>query len=137
GKAGIASPAEQRLSPAVRELLKKHRIDLAKITGSGRDGRITYADVQNYLQQQGTSGGAAPPVSKKQPHSPLRRRIAQHMVESVQTAPHVTAVFEADLSAIVAHRQEQQDGFQQKGVRLTYTAYFVAAAVQALDAVPE
>jgi 2-oxoglutarate dehydrogenase E2 component (dihydrolipoamide succinyltransferase) len=49
----------------------------------------------------------------------------------------VTAVFDADLSAVVAHRHQQSEAFQQKGVRLTYTAYFVAAAVKALQAIPE
>jgi 2-oxoglutarate dehydrogenase E2 component (dihydrolipoamide succinyltransferase) len=60
------------------------------------------------------------------------------MVESaLKTAPHVTAVFEADLSAILKHRQENYEPFSKKGVRLTYTAYFVVAAVKALQAVPE
>jgi 2-oxoglutarate dehydrogenase E2 component (dihydrolipoamide succinyltransferase) len=68
----------------------------------------------------------------------MRRRIAQHMVESaLRTAPHVTAVFEADLSAIVAHRKQNQADFEKRGVKLTYTTYFVAAAVKALKAVPE
>src|SRR5262249_51788006 len=133
-----APAAEQRLSPAVRELAKKHRIDLSKITGTGREGRITYEDVQNYLKRPEPAAVPSPPVGSRVPHSPLRRRIAQHMVESMlQTAPHVTAVFEADLSAVVAHRQAHQDALRQKGVRLTYTAYFVAAAVKAIRAVPE
>lgn len=60
------------------------------------------------------------------------------MVESaLKTAPHVTAVFEADLSAIVADRLKQQAEFEKRGAKLTYTAYFVAAAVKALQAVPE
>jgi 2-oxoglutarate dehydrogenase E2 component (dihydrolipoamide succinyltransferase) len=59
------------------------------------------------------------------------------MVESLlRTAPHVTAVFDADLSAIVAHRERTKGDFRAKGVKLTYTAYFVHAAVQALRAVP-
>lgn len=133
-----ATAAEQRLSPAVRELVKKHNIDLSKITGTGRGGRITHEDVQNYLKHLEPSGELPPLAGRRVPHSPLRRRIAQHMVESMlETAPHVTAVFDADLSAVVAHRQEHQAAFQEKGVRLTYTAYFVAAAVKALQAVPE
>jgi len=60
------------------------------------------------------------------------------MVESMlKTAPHVTAVFEADLSSVVAHKRKHQAEYDQKGRRLTYTAYFVAAAVKALRAVPE
>ena len=55
----------------------------------------------------------------------------------LKTAPHVIAVFDADLSAIIAHRQGHQEAYRQEGVRLTYTAYFVAAAMKALQAVPE
>jgi 2-oxoglutarate dehydrogenase E2 component (dihydrolipoamide succinyltransferase) len=129
---------EQKLSPAVRELVKKHNIDLSKITGSGRDGRITHDDVQAYLKRLETGAETAPLVGRKVPQSPLRRRIAQHMAESMlRTAPHVTAVFDANLSAVVAHRQKYLEAYLQKGVRLTYTPYFVAAAVKALQAVPE
>jgi 2-oxoglutarate dehydrogenase E2 component (dihydrolipoamide succinyltransferase) len=61
----------------------------------------------------------------------MRKSIAEHMVRSMQAAPHVTAVFEADLSRVIAHKQAQ------RGERITYTAYFVRAAVAALQAVPE
>jgi len=71
------------------------------------------------------------------PHSQMRRSIAEHMVRSVAAAPHVTAVFEADLSAVVAHRKANQDAFSAQGGHLTYTAYFVRACVPALRAVPE
>jgi 2-oxoglutarate dehydrogenase E2 component (dihydrolipoamide succinyltransferase) len=136
-KAHSAAPAEQKLSPAVRELARKHNLDLSRITGSGRGGRITVEDVQNYLQRLETTA-SSPPVGRMVPHTPLRRRIAQNMVESMlKTAPHVTAVFDADLSAVIAHRQAHQEEYRLKGVRLTYTAYFVAAAVKALQAVPE
>jgi 2-oxoglutarate dehydrogenase E2 component (dihydrolipoamide succinyltransferase) len=68
----------------------------------------------------------------------MRKRIAQHMVESLlRTAPHVTSVFEADLSAALAHREAHKRQFAERGARLTITAYFVAAAVKALQAVPE
>src|SRR5262249_14454571 len=133
-----AATPGQKLSPAVRELVKKHNLDLAEIRGSGRDGRITHEDVQTYLKHLEADLVTSPPASRMVPHTPLRRRIAQHMVESMlKTAPHVTAVFDADLSAVVAHRHQHQEAYRAKGVRLTYTAYFVAAAVNALQAVPE
>ncbi len=137
--ASNVSARGEMLSPAVRQLVRRHNIDLARIQGSGRDGRITYHDVQTYLARP----LAAPPAdavggSRRIPHSPTRKRIAQHMVESaLKRAPHVTAVFEADLSAIVAHRRQHAADFERRGVKLTYTAYFVLAAVQALKAVPE
>ena len=69
--------------------------------------------------------------------SPMRKAIAEHMVRSkLQTSPHVTTVFEVDLSAVLAHREANKDAFAQQGVNLTLTAYFVAASVEALRAVP-
>ncbi len=70
------------------------------------------------------------------PHAPLRRQIAVRMVTSKQTIPHVLTVMEADLSRVIAHRQAHQEEFAREGVRLTYMAYFVQAAVAALKAYP-
>jgi 2-oxoglutarate dehydrogenase E2 component (dihydrolipoamide succinyltransferase) len=70
------------------------------------------------------------------PHDSLRRRIAEHMVQSVTAAPHVTAVFEADFTAIAAHRASHKAEFEAKGVNLTYTAYFAAASAAAMEAAP-
>lgn len=144
-RAAVSSTEARRdLSPAVRTLVKQHNVDLSRIRGTGRGGRITHEDVLSYLK----SAPATPPAppapaygpsrSRRVSHSQMRRRIAQHMVESMlRTAPHVTAVFEADLSAIVRHRAANKTEFERRGVRLTFTAYFVAAAVKALKAVPE
>jgi 2-oxoglutarate dehydrogenase E2 component (dihydrolipoamide succinyltransferase) len=76
-------------------------------------------------------------ASRHVPHSQMRKRIAAHMVASMATAPHVTTMFEADMSRVVAHRQQHLRDFEAHGVKLTYTAYFVAASVKALQAVPE
>jgi len=82
--------------------------------------------------------GQAGLASTLRPHSTMRKRIADHMVDSLlHTAPHVTSIFEADLSAIQRHRARHKAEFAEKGVKLTYTAYFVAAAAKALQAVPE
>lgn len=141
-----ASPDEapdlrRRLSPLVKRMLQTHDLDPAQISGTGRGGRITHKDVQAFLEADAPA--AAPPTpaptgtSRRVPHTPMRRRIANHMVESLlQTAPHVTAVFDADLSAVMAHRAKHKPLFAAKNVRLTYTAYFVYATLQALHAVP-
>jgi 2-oxoglutarate dehydrogenase E2 component (dihydrolipoamide succinyltransferase) len=68
--------------------------------------------------------------------SPMRQRIAQHMVQSKQTSPHVTTVMEANLARVSAHRAAHQPRYSQSGVNLTFTAYFVSAAVTALKAFP-
>ncbi|HTC23756.1 MAG TPA: 2-oxo acid dehydrogenase subunit E2, partial [Gemmatimonadales bacterium] len=143
--ASAASAAE--LTPAVRRLLAEHGLQASAISGTGRDGRITVQDVEAHLAaRKGAPGkadspsvaaGASAIPSRRVPHTGMRRSIAQHMVQSVATAPHVTAVFEADLSAILAHREANRAALEADGVKLTYTAYFVAASVAALQAVPE
>lgn len=69
--------------------------------------------------------------------TPLRQAIAEHMVRSqLHTAPHVTTVFEVDMSAVIAHRTAHQAEFARQGLKLTLTAYFAAASVTALQENP-
>jgi len=70
------------------------------------------------------------------PHTTLRRAIAEHMVHSKHTSPHVTTVMEADLTAVVAHRAANKAEFARSGVNLTFTPYFIAAIVAGLKAFP-
>ena len=79
--------------------------------------------------------GAAP-AAKVQPLDPVRARIAEHMVRSRHTSPHVTTVMEADLGRVLAHRSANRAAFEQDGVKLTLSPYFVVAAVEALKQVP-
>jgi 2-oxoglutarate dehydrogenase E2 component (dihydrolipoamide succinyltransferase) len=73
------------------------------------------------------------------PHSQIRARVAEHMVQSLlHTAPHVTTVFELDMSAVMAHREQHRENFERRTrVPLTFTAYFLAAAAAGIRAVPE
>ncbi|HSE50834.1 MAG TPA: 2-oxo acid dehydrogenase subunit E2 [Gemmatimonadales bacterium] len=121
--------AADAISPAVRRLLREHGLDAGQIKGTGRGGRITVQDVESHLQGAGKPGSQGA-KSRLIPHAAMRRSIAEHMVKSVATAPHVTSVFEADLSAVIRHREAHQKAF-------TFTAYFVRASVAALQAVPE
>ncbi len=66
----------------------------------------------------------------------MRLAIAQNMLNSVTVAPHVTAVFECDFSAIMAHRAKHKAAFQKSGANLTYTAYVVAACAEAMKVAP-
>ncbi len=70
------------------------------------------------------------------PLTSIRRSIAEHMVRIKQTSPHVTTVFEIDFSAVAAHRRANKESFGRDGVRLTFTAYIVAATIRALKAHP-
>lgn len=149
-----------RLSPSVRRLLIETGLDPASVRGTGKGGRITAADVEREAARPRTQPRAfatqaksampldadvlararhAQPVTlvgRRIPHDTMRRRIAEHMVRSVTVAPHVTAMFEADFGAIMAHRDAHKALFQQQGVNLTLTAYIVMAVVAAMKHVP-
>jgi 2-oxoglutarate dehydrogenase E2 component (dihydrolipoamide succinyltransferase) len=131
-----------RLSPAVRQRVLQHNLDLTGIAGSGRNGRITLQDVETLIAERDSVQQAAAPVftaegSEIIPHDKMRRRIADNMVASLMhTAPHVTAVFEADLSAVMQHRAANKESFANRGTPLTLTVYFVAAAIAAIQKVP-
>lgn len=70
------------------------------------------------------------------PHTTMRKRIAEHMVFSKHTSPHVTSVMESDFKRVIAHYEKNKESFARDGVKLTYTAYFAAACAAALRAFP-
>lgn len=178
-----------RISPVVARMAAEHNLDLTRISGTGRDGRVTKKDVEAYLEQQGGAAPAAtelppweqpgsgdlfkptgdfkpqttPPIPAPAPTTPpvapartipvepipqgaagelmplnnMRRAIAEHMVRSkLHTSPHVTTVFEVDMTNVLAHRAAHKDDFAKQGVNLTLTAYFIGAMVTASRAYP-
>jgi 2-oxoglutarate dehydrogenase E2 component (dihydrolipoamide succinyltransferase) len=151
------SPSGSPLSPAVRRLLAERQLTADSVSGTGPSGRITVEDVLRTAASASTqslppapAAGArgagvaesAPAVAAVRshlvPHTAVRRRIAEHMTQSLlHTAPHVTTVFEADLTAVLRDRARRREEFARRGVPLTLTAYFVQAAVAAIRAVPE
>ncbi|MHB1206251.1 MAG: dihydrolipoamide acetyltransferase family protein [Rhodospirillaceae bacterium] len=133
-----ASDRNTRLSPLVRRLLAQNNCAAGDVRGTGRDGRITPADVLAHASGKGpapaarrTAGG-----STKIPHTPMRRAIADHMARSVTVAPHVTAIFECDYGAVIADRNKRKAA-AKGGLVPTFTAYFVAACVKAIQDVPK
>lgn len=131
--------ARALLSPSVRRLLANHGLSAAQIAGSGRNGRVTAQDVTKHVMEHAKPGSVrgSAAAGSRIPHSSMRRRIAEHMVSSMATAPHVTTVFEADLSSIVEHRSLHAAAYKERGAALTMTAYFVAACAAALREHPE
>jgi len=130
---------ETRLSPSVRRALLQHSIDPSRIEGTGRDGRITRDDVDRAVASAPTvnAGDAGTSQSKPFaggdiPHDRMRLKIAENMVRAVSEAPHVTALFEADFSAIASHKA----AMASKGVKLSYTAYLIKAAAEAMAVAP-
>jgi len=138
------------VSPVVARMSAEHGVDLAQVTGTGLGGRITRKDLEAYLAAvkrevaEGEEGAAevapAPtafdPDGVLQPLTTMRRAIAQHMVLSKRTSPHVTTICEVDMTNVVRHREANKRTYTRNGATLTYTAYFIAAAVAGLRAVP-
>jgi 2-oxoglutarate dehydrogenase E2 component (dihydrolipoamide succinyltransferase) len=152
-----SSSSSAFFSPSVRRALAQHGIDPTTIVGTGRDGRLTRMDVEAVAMRQSlpqsslsapstpvpapkaaTTTATAPVLNgvRSVPHDRMRLAIATNMLNSVTIAPHVTAVFEADFSAISAHRRAHKVAFEKAGANLTFTAYLIAASVAAMRAAP-
>ena len=123
---GTNGNGEARLSPSVKRAVRQHGLDPANLTGSGRGGRITRDDVEAAI-----AGGGAVQTGDI-PHDRMRLKIAENMVRAMSEAPHVTALFEADFSAVAAHKK----ALAARGVKLSYTAYLVKAAADAMAVAP-
>jgi 2-oxoglutarate dehydrogenase E2 component (dihydrolipoamide succinyltransferase) len=130
---------ETRLSPSVRRACLQHGIDPARIEGTGRNGRVTREDVDKAVASAtvvsvGEPATAQPRAFSGQdiPHDRMRLTIAENMARAVAEQPHVTAVFEADFTAVGAHKA----AMSARGVKLSYTAYIVKAAAEAMAVAP-
>lgn len=148
----IDDSAQYLLGPAARRLLKSNQINPNLIAGTGHQGRITRNNIRSYIQNTPKSDPALTvnaPTSIHAPvarplkgtmvkHTNMRKAIANHMVKSLlETSPHVTSVFEMDMSNIIEHRKWHKTEYADLGVKLTFTAYFLAAIVKAVKEVPQ
>ncbi|MEW6402086.1 MAG: dihydrolipoamide acetyltransferase family protein [Chloroflexota bacterium] len=133
------------ISPVVAKVAAEHGVNLAQVTGTGLNGRITKNDVLNYVQRGGqrqeTLTPKPPVIAPVQgdqliKHTVIRKQIAEHMVMSKHTSPHVLTVMEADMSRVAKHRAANKAAFERDGVNLTFTAYFMMAIVAGLKAYP-
>ncbi len=120
-----------QLPPGIRRLLAEHNLQPADVQIRG--AKLTREDIEAEAARRGNA--AANGVTDV-PHDSMRRRIAEHVAQSVRTAPHVTALFEADFGAISAHRHANKGSFAAEGINLTFTAYFIAATVEAMKESP-
>ena len=140
----VQAEAHTTYSPAVRKLLSELGLDPQHIAKVGRGGRLTPDDIGAHLRAEQTKSVPTPTPSaahsgfegRKVPHSPMRRSIANHMSRSVQDAPHVTSVFDADLYNVLADRTARK---QTSGANAlpSVTAYLIRAALQAIRKFPE
>jgi 2-oxoglutarate dehydrogenase E2 component (dihydrolipoamide succinyltransferase) len=128
-----SASSDEGLAPAVRRLLKENNLQPSQVPAS--KGRLSHQDVTDFLARRASESKPAwsGMASRKVPHSAMRRSIAKHMAASVQAAPHVTALFEVDMTNVLAHRAKQKAA----GDPPTVTAYLIKAAAEAVASVPE
>ena len=135
-------PAEPSgpLSPLVRKLAREHNLDLSQMQGTGAGGRITKQDVETHLAQPAPPPppAAAPqPRTRTEPLSPMRIKIAEHMVLSKRTSAHVTTIHRVDMTKVARMRERYKADFQAAyGFSLTYLPFLVRAAAAALRHFP-
>jgi pyruvate dehydrogenase E2 component (dihydrolipoamide acetyltransferase) len=125
------------LSPAVRKLLAEHGIDIARIRGTGRDGRVKRDDVLSHLEQHQAAPTRTRGDAETVRFSPLRKRIAEHMVRSKATSAHVLQAVEVDFSRVEAARGALQKAWKEREARsLTYLPFVARAVALALPEFP-
>ncbi len=129
--------ARQPLSPAVRRLLRENELNPEAIAGRGRNGRIRRSDVLGHLQN--TASAAQKPANAERlvPFNRIRKRVAEHMIRSKATSPHVLQAVEVDFSAVVAVRKKHQANWlQHHGAALTFLPFVAHATCRALAEYP-
>ena len=131
--------SETRLSPSVRRACLQNGVDPARIEGTGRNGRVTREDVDRAIASATVVSVGEPATAQPRqfsgediPHDRMRLTIAENMARAVAEQPHVTAVFEADFGAIAANKA----AMAARGQKLSYTAYIVKAAAEAMAVAP-
>src|SRR5262245_34558349 len=140
----------QRSSPLVRKIAKEHNVDISQLHGTGIAGRVTKNDILAFIGQEGQEGQErqerqeGKTAVERQPlaadrtekMSPMRKRIAEHMVLSKKTSAHVHSVFEVNFSRVAQARDARKAEFERAGAKLTYLSFIIKAAVDALHAIP-
>ena len=155
-----------RSSPLVRRMARENNVDLNQVPGTGLGGRISKNDIQSFIQQHGQGGGrpqmvSAPPQSRpvQQPQqtqtqpvpvpqiqivpgevvpmTPMRKKIAERMVESKRTSAHVHSVFKVDMTRIARFREKNRKAWEARnGVKLTYLPFIAKALLHGIRVKP-
>jgi 2-oxoglutarate dehydrogenase complex dihydrolipoamide succinyltransferase (E2) component len=154
-----AAPADEEAdrsgfhSPVVRRMADQHGIDLSEVQGTGIGGRIRKRDLKALIdgdrplhtespyrpeepEPAATPNGDVLPDGRREPMTPMRKLIAEHMTNSRRTAAHCTTVVEVDLARVVAARRELKESMKRRGIPLTYLAFVATAVVAELGRHP-
>ncbi|QTS83695.1 2-oxoglutarate dehydrogenase complex dihydrolipoyllysine-residue succinyltransferase [Coxiella endosymbiont of Amblyomma nuttalli] len=143
----VKGKIDEEFSPAVRRLVAEKEIDVAKIEGSGRNGRLTKKDVKDYLETQSeaqkeksikkevTTGGAR--TERRVSLSHIRQRIAKRLVQVQHEAALLTTFNEINMKSVMDLREKYRNRFEKKfNVRLGFMSFFTKAAIEALKQFP-
>jgi pyruvate dehydrogenase E2 component (dihydrolipoyllysine-residue acetyltransferase) len=155
-----AEARELRLSPVVRKIAREYHIDVRNIAGSGEGGRVTKSDILAYIDAGAPASAAPAPIAPVAPSAPvlapnpaatagldagkyertpmtvMRRKIAEHMVMSKRTSPHVHSAFEIDFTRVDEIRKARKAEYERAGGKLTYMSFITKACAEALKKVP-
>ena len=147
-----------RTSPLVRRIARENNVDLSDVKGSGLGGRVSKKDILDYIDQRRAGASSAAPASAAAsaptatpspapmvftaatqivPMTPMRQKIAEHMVMSKHTSAHVYTLVEVEMTRVVGTRERFKKEFEERnGIKLTYTPFFVRACVEAIKELP-
>ncbi len=150
----VADDAADGLSPSVRRMVAEHDIDVAKLTGTGKGGRVTKEDVEAFIKNLGKAPVAAPPAAapvaaapvaplagrpeKRVPMTRLRKRIAERLLEAKNTTAMLPTFNEINMAPIMKLRKQYGEIFEKKhGIKLGFMSFYVKAVVESLKRYPE
>jgi 2-oxoglutarate dehydrogenase E2 component (dihydrolipoamide succinyltransferase) len=142
----------QKSSPLVRKIAREHDVDIRQINGTGISGRVTKEDILGFIKSGPKSTATPSPVAAKPgghipaykpgdkvqivPMTIMRKKIAEHMVLSAHTSPHVYSVYEVNFHRVWQLRDKKKAEYERNGSKLTFTAIIAKAIVDALRAFP-
>jgi 2-oxoglutarate dehydrogenase E2 component (dihydrolipoamide succinyltransferase) len=144
-------------SPLVRRIAQEHNVDIRNVQGTGINGRVTKGDILAYIESGGSAAAPAPAAAPSAPISApapgpayrpgenvqvvpmtvMRRKIAEHMVLSAHTSPHVYSVYEVNFARVSALRDKKKTEYEAAGAKLTFTAFIAKVIVDALRQFPD
>ena len=144
----------QRSSPLVRRIAREHNVDVSQINGTGISGRVTKSDILGFIGSSAAVAATEPrqarpagptghvpafkPGERVQivPMTPMRKKIAEHMVLSAHTSPHVYSVYEVDFHRVSQLRDKKKADYERNGAKLSFTALIAKVTVDAIRAFP-
>jgi 2-oxoglutarate dehydrogenase E2 component (dihydrolipoamide succinyltransferase) len=150
GPRSVEDLRRQKSSPLVRRIAREHDVDIRLIKGTGISGRVTKTDILGFIES-GSARRPAAATAKPMPPAPaygpgesvrivpmgvMRKKIAEHMVLSARTSPHVYSVYEVNFGRVASLRDQKKAQYEAAGAKLTYTAFIAKVIVDALREFP-